>query len=176
MKQILIIIAALAALSACKTVPPPDMCSELTSSVPGEENISKPSNAREEQVRAASICAIRACRMNELADFHYRGSNPPSIWYFVDHNEQGLGKFIWPKYYQYMGRASSNNSKKFYTPPLSQVIEKPPTHCPEQTTPVMGEERIPNARTAIEVAARDTAICAARACKVEKITRYKYRS
>lgn len=89
MKKILIVIAALAAISACKTVPPPDMCSELTSSVPGEEKIAKPSNAREEKVREAMICALRACKVSELVDFDYRGNKSPRIWTWASDNQYG---------------------------------------------------------------------------------------
>lgn len=74
-------IAGLAILSGCKTTPPPDMCSELTRAIPGEDLIPEPVNGNQAKIREAMICSMRACRLSELVDFDYRGTKPPRIWF-----------------------------------------------------------------------------------------------
>ena len=76
------------------------------SAVPGEEKIPQPSGARQRLEQEAAICAIRACRLAELGDFQYGSNGPPVIYYFVDNNEIGIGRCIYPKYRAYMAGAS----------------------------------------------------------------------
>lgn len=175
----LCVVAVAAALAGCKTTPPPGMCPDQTSAVPGEEKIPPASTAAERLDREAAICAIRACGLWELADFQYRNNRAPKMFYYVRNNEYSTGHCIYPKFHEYRGRGKYPARNSEYRSPLSKVEEAADADllalCPSLRQPVRGERSPNRPRSMSERTARAAGICAARACKLTQIQDYLYR-
>ena len=144
MKRFIVLVMATVILAGCQSAPAPSICSDQTNPVAGESLIPKPTDRNEALAEAATICALRACRFSELAYFEYRGTKSPKISYWTDQNQQGVGRCIYPKYYQYRDQARKAGIGKALG---SQ--EKTPTNtepdlatvCPGLTSSIAWETR-----------------------------------